>query len=671
MDKHNENYLKVILGLFSMTLMIYIGTTLFKKARVDFTEESLYTLSGGTKSILSKLDSPIKLKLYYSKTAANKGTEGLRAFNNHYLYVQELLRQYVGNSRNNLTLDVIDPRPDTPEEEDALAYGLKKFNLTETERYFFGLVAENESGTEKIIEFFDPNQKDKLEYDLTKLIYTVLNPQKKNIGVISSMEVMTENLSPYMAQIMRMQGKAVNESWAVTKMLSEFYNVKKIEKDTKVITGVDSLVVIHPKGFSEETLFAIDQYVMKGGNLLVFVDPNAVSDRSAGMYGGTSSSPDAGFKKLMDKWGVELKENTYAGEKYLSGVGRFNPNMPAGRLLALLNCNENCTNEYKDNVTSGINNSTFVFPGVLETKEIEGIKHTPIMSTTAKGNSYTAMAYELNNPQALWNKFSEGSKPVVIAYKALGKYKTAFPDGVKNTETKDDKIKDSKTKKSSNKKGDETKEKVEVVKESVKESAVIVFSDVDFINDQFAFKNTFLGMAAANDNSTLFLNSVEALTGDVDLMSVRSKGRVNRSFDVINQIEFEAEKRTADKVKEINASIARFQAELNQLGKKANEGNIALLQNEGIRKKKELAKKIAVLKKELRAVKREGREKVEGIGKFFQYLNTLFVPFFVILFGVYYNRKRSRLMQGRRINKKSDDNTKQSTPLNNFEEVNA
>lgn len=671
MDKHNENYLKVILGLFSMTLMIYIGTTLFKKARVDFTEESLYTLSDGTKSILSKLDSPIKLKLYYSKTAANKGSEGLRAFNNHYLYVQELLRQYVGNSRNNLTLDVIDPRPDTPEEEDALAYGLKKFNLTETERYFFGLVAENESGTEKIIEFFDPNQKDKLEYDLTKLIYTVLNPQKKNIGVISSMEVMTENLSPYMAQIMRMQGKAVNESWAVTKMLSEFYNVKKIEKDTKAITGVDSLVVIHPKGFSEETLFAIDQYVMKGGNLLVFVDPNAVSDRSAGMYGGTSSSPDAGFKKLMDKWGVELKANTYAGDKFLSGVGRFNPNMPAGRLLALLNCNENCTNEYKDNVTSGINNSTFVFPGVLENKEIEGIKHTPIMSTTAKGNSYTAMGYELNNPQALWNKFSEGSKPVVIAFKALGKYKTAFPNGVKTTETKDDKKKDSKTKKSTNKKGDKAKEKVEVVKESAKESAVIVFSDVDFINDQFAFKSTFLGMAAANDNSTLFLNSVEALTGDVDLMSVRSKGSVNRSFDVINQIEFEAEKRTADKVKEINASIARFQAELNQLGKKANEGNIALLQNEGIRKKKELAKKIAVLKKELRAVKREGREKVEGIGKFFQYLNTLFVPFFVILFGVYYNRKRSRLMQGRRFNKKSDDNTKQSTRLNNFEEVNA
>lgn len=652
MDKHTENYLKVILSLFSMTLMIYIGSTLFKKARVDITEEGLYTLSEGTKSILSKLDAPIKLKLYYSKTAANKGTEGLRAFNNHYLYVQELLRQYASNSRNNITLEVIDPRPDTPEEEDAMAYGLKKFNLTETEKYFFGLVAENESGAEKIIEFFDPNLKDKLEYDLTKLIYTVLNPQKKNIGILSSIEVMNNELSPQMMQIMRMQGKPIEDSWIITRMLSDFYNVKKIEKDAKSISGLDSLVIIHPRGFSEETLFAIDQYLMKGGKLLVFADPNAVSDRSAGMYGGTSSSPDAGFKKLMDKWGINLKENSYAGDKYLSGVGRFNPNMPPARLLALLNCNEQCTNEYKDNITSGINNSTFVFPGVLETQKVEGVTHTPIMSTTAKGNSYTAMGYELGRPEALWNKFSEGSRPVVIAYKATGKFKSAYPDGIK---VKDDKEK-------------QKKEKIEVIKESLKENAVIVFSDVDFINDQFAFKKTFLGMAVANDNSTLFLNSVEALTGDVDLMSVRSKGRINRSFDVINQIEFEAEKRTADKVKEINASIARFQAELNQLGAKANEGNIALLQNEGVRKKKELAKKIAVLKKELRAVKREGREKVEGIGKFFQYLNTLFVPLVIIAFGIYYHRKRSKLMQGRRISKSENEESRQNS--GNLTEVN-
>ena len=624
MNKHKENYFKVILGLCSMTLMIYIATTVFKRARVDFTEEGLYTLSQGTVAILAKLDAPIKLKLYYSKTAANKGTEGLRSFNNHYLYVSELLRQYVDNSRNNLSLEVIDPRPDTPEEEDAMVYGLKKFHLTETEKYFFGLVAENESGNEKIIEFFDPGQKDKLEYEITKLIYTVLNPQKKNIGVISSIAgVLTEDVSPYMAQIMRMQGKRAGQSWLVTRMLKEFYNLKEIKEDAESISGVDALVVIHPKGFSDKTLFAIDQYVMKGGNLLVFVDPNAVSDQGLTPRNiGNSASPDVNFAKLMEKWGIEAKPNTFAGDKYLSGTGRVSIGRPAERLLAIVNCNENCTNDYKDTITSGVNAATFIFPGVLNKKAVKGVEYFPIMSTTDKGNSYTAIGYELNNPGVLWSKFREGSSPVVLAYKVLGKFASAFP------------------------------EKKKAITSSEKKSAIIVFSDVDFIADRFAFRDTFLGPAVANGNSTLFLNGVEALTGDLNLMSVRSKGRINRSFDVINQIEFEAERNTANKVKEINASISRFQAELSQLGRRANEGNIAILQNEGIQKKKELAKKIAVLKRELRLVKRKGREKIERIGKFFQFLNTLLVPALITGLGIYYNKRRNKLIRGKRPNDK-------------------
>ncbi|MCY4643799.1 MAG: GldG family protein [Bacteriovoracales bacterium] len=635
MSKRTQNYLKVFLALFSMVLMIYIGGALLKRAKVDFTQEGLYTLSPGTKSILSKIDSPLKLKLYYSKTAANKGTEALRAFNNYYIYVQELLRQYVSHSRNNLSLDLIDPRPDTPEEEEAGVYGLKKFNITETESYFFGLVAENESGTEKVIEFFDPSAKDRLEYELTKLIYTVLNPRKKSIGILSSLGVVAEDVNPYMAQIMRMQGKPVSESWMVVKMLKELYDVKKIDLKGDSIAGIDALVVIHPRGLPQETLFAIDQYLIKGGRLLVFVDPNALSDRSsqmAAMYGGggPSFSPDASFKKLMDKWGIEMKIGTYAGDKYLSGVGRFGQGQMPSRLLALLNCDARCTSPYRDAVTAGIDRSLFILPGVLTKREMKGLTHTPILSTTEKGNGYTAASHEINNPARLFEKFSEGTSPVVIAYRVVGEFETAFPAGV---------VPDPKDKKKK-KKG-----KTPIIKKSQKESAVIVFSDVDFISDQFAFKNTFFGPALANGNSTLFLNGVEALTGDVDLMSVRSKGKINRSFDVINRIELEAEKKTADKVKEINASITRFQGELNRLGSQANEGNIALLQNEGLRKKKELAKKVAALKRELRMVKRVGREKIERIGKFFQYLNTLFVPLLLIGFGFYYSRKRSRITQ--------------------------
>jgi|GEM_PF-344702 len=626
MKNVNENYLKVSLCLLSMTFVLYIGSTLFKRAKLDFTEEGLYTLAAGTKSLLSKMDSSIKLKLYYSKTAANKGSEGLRTFNNHYNYVRELVSEFVARSNNQITFEVVDPRPDTPEEEDAIAYGLKQFQLTDTERYFFGLVAENESGSEKTIEFFDPGQKDKLEYQIAKLIHTVQNPQKKTIGILSSLDVIKEGMNPYMAQIMRLQGKPVEDSWTTLKMAEEFYTVRKIEKDTDQIVGVDTLAVIHPKDFPEKTLFAIDQFLMKGGKLLVFVDPNAVVGASGNPYGGPSASPDASFAKLMDKWGIELKKDEFVGDKYLSGVGRYSPNQPPSRMLGLLNCNQECTQKFDEPMVAGLSQLTFVFPGKLEVKEKDGIMASAFISTTEKGNVYRASGFELNNPPALWSNFSEGSEPVPLAYKLSGTFESAFPDGIKATE------KDQGTK----------KEKNEVLKRSAKKSAIVVFPDVDFIADQFAFKKSFLGLALANNNSTLFLNTLESLSGDADLMSIRSKGSINRSFDVIEKIEFEAEKKTANKVGQINTSISKFEAELNQLGKQANEGNIAVLQNEGLKKKKELAKKIALLKKELREAKREGREKVEAFGKFFQYINTLFVPALVIVFGFWYSRRRRR-----------------------------
>lgn len=619
MSKISEGYLKSLLGILSMIFMVYIGSTLLKGARLDLTEENLYTLSDGTKNILQKLDSPIILKLFYSKEAANKGTEGLRDFNNYFRYVQTLLEQYKENSRNNIKLQVIDPRPDTEDEEDAIAYGLKKFNLTETERYFFGLVAENESGSEKIIEFFDPNEKDRLEYDLTKLIYSTLNPQKKNIGVISSLDVIGEELSPYMEQIMRLQGKPGSNTWGSIKALKEFYNVGKIKNDASEISGIDILVVIHPKDFSEKTIYAIDQFLLNGGNMIVFVDPTAISDQSNS--GGLSISPGTEFNKLFKSWGVELEKETYIGDRYLSGVGQFSPSQPPGRLIALLNCNQQCREENKSTISSGINNLTFVFPGNLKINEKEGLENEVLLTTSKKGNTYKASSYELMNPRALWNKFTEGSERVPIAYRLSGIFKSTF----------DKKIEDDKNKSSD-----------QHIREGDGNSSVIIIPDVDMLADQFAFKRTFLGIAPANDNIAFLLNSIDALSGDIDLMSVRSKERVNRSFDVVDRIEFEAEKKTQDKVKDIQASISRFQSELTQLGRKATNDNITVIKTEGIRKKKDLAKKIALLKKDLRLVKKDGREKVESLGKVLQTINTLLIPILVVVIGLFYSRFRKR-----------------------------
>ena len=306
MKRQTGNYFVVTLSAIIMVLTVYIGSSWLKRFKVDMTEEKLYTLSNGSKDILKKLNTPLTLKLYYSKTSANKGTEGLRIFNNYFFYVKDLLEEYVAHSRNNLRLQVIDPRPDTKEEEEASTYGLKKFQLTETEKYFFGLVVENNVGTEKIIEFFDPGQQENLEYEVTRLIYSVINPRKKSVGILSSLPILNDKMTPYMAQLMRMQGKAPQESWIITKLMQEFYDVKNIEPDTEKISGLDILMIAHPKNLSEKTLWAIDQYVLGGGKVLLFVDPSSIVDNviSKARAGAEKKS---NLKKLMTKWGVELE----------------------------------------------------------------------------------------------------------------------------------------------------------------------------------------------------------------------------------------------------------------------------------------------------------------------------------------------------------------------------
>lgn len=617
--------LDVLFICLIIVFSIHIGSKMSQRIKLDVTEESLYTLSDGTKKVLGSISRPMKIKLYYSKTAANKGTEGLRAFNNYFLYVKDLLAEFVAYSRNNLSLEVIDPRPDTKEEQDALTAGLRKYDLTETEKYFFGLVIENDDGRKKIIEFFDPKKQERIEYEIIKLIYSTINPRKKIIGVYSSLPVLKKDLNPYMAQMMRFQGKEVESSWLFMGLLKELYTVKSIEEKAFSLKGLDILVLIHPKEITDKNLFEIDQFLLKGGKLAIFVDPHSLADRSAkkGIVSTQGGGAGSTLNRLMKTWGVEMNAGEFAGDKYLSGIGRTHPQSPPSRLLQVINCSQICSSLYKEQISAGLNRAVFVFPGALKIIEKKkGLMHYPIVGTTDKGNIYKAAPYELANSRALMEKFKEGTRPVLMGLKLVGKFQSSFPQGID--------VEDVKSKK-------KKKKKLTGLTLSQRESAVVVFSDVDFITDRFSFQKSMFGPAPANDNSTLAFNAIESLVGSKDLMKIRSRGKFNRSFDVIDQIEFKAKNNTAKKVAQIQGSIRRYRTEIQKLGSFANQGNLQLIRSEGLRKRKELTKKIASLKGELRDVRREGREKVEIIGKRLQYLNTLLIPLLLIIIGTIVN----------------------------------
>jgi ABC-type uncharacterized transport system involved in gliding motility auxiliary subunit len=222
--------IRAIIGAFFVLLITFCAISICqnigKALKFDVTEQKLYTLSDGTRAILAKLHQPIKAKLYYAKTAALKGPDQIKYFNNYYEVVRALLEEYAVAAEGMIDLQVIDPRPFSEDELQALRYGLTRFPITEEENFFFGLVVQTQFGVEKVIKFFSPDRQNFVEYDISYLIDTAITRQKKRIGIMSSLPVMGDDVSPYMARMMRMQGQELKPPWTFVQQLRRQYEVK-------------------------------------------------------------------------------------------------------------------------------------------------------------------------------------------------------------------------------------------------------------------------------------------------------------------------------------------------------------------------------------------------------------------------------------------------------------
>ena len=562
--------IRAILGAGFVLVIVFsaisICQSIGKPLKLDITDQKLYTLSDGTKAILAKLNQPIRARLYYAKTAALKGPDQIRFFNNYYEFVRALLEEYVTVSNGMVELEVIDPRPFTDDEEQALKYGLRRFPITQEESFFFGLVVQTQFGVEKVIPFFSPDRQNFLEYDISYLIDTAVTRQKKKIGIMSSLPVMGDDVTGYMAQMMMRQGQQPKPAWTFVEHLRKQYEVKTVATDVNDINDVDILLVIHPKGLPEKTLFAIDQYVLKGGRTIVCVDPHCFSDRppQMQMQMQLQHSSASELDSLLRTWGLEMPANTFAGDRSLALKAKPREE----NLIGLLGLVPGCFND--DNViTAELNQVTVFFSGVLrefadsnEAPESKaGIKRTPLLTTTSGGNTFSiSNPYELMilDASILMDKFVDGVKPVTMGYLLTGRLKSSFPDGIKvDSESPDPNDPNETLTKT---------RQVTGLKEAEEDCAGVVFADVDFISDMLAYRDYFgFGKAAVGDNSTLLLNTIDDLSGSSELVSIRSRGNFKRPFTVVDEIERKSEAETAEEVDKINLQIAVFQSKLQSI----------------------------------------------------------------------------------------------------------
>jgi ABC-type uncharacterized transport system involved in gliding motility auxiliary subunit len=622
-----------------------------KGLKIDVTKQRLYTLCDGTKAILAKLNQPITMKLYYAKTAALKGPDQIRYFNNYYEFVKSLLEEYVAASGGMVKLEVIDPRPYSDDEVAALRYGIKRFPITEEENFFFGLVVQTQFGVEKTIPVFSPNRQNFVEYDISYLIDTAITRQKKRIGILSSLPMMGDEMSPYMLRLMQLQGQQPRQPWAFVEQLRQQYEVKDIPTDVNKIEDVDILLVIHPKDFSEQTLFSIDQFVVGGGRTIVCVDPYCIADlpRQPPMQMRGEHNPSSELNKLLVNWGLEMPKDTFAGDRTLALKAALRADEKPQKIIGFLGMTPECFNH--DNViTAQLNQVSFVFSGVLrevvmDQQEIKerNIQRTPLVETTAKGNSWTVdsqVELMVLDTEAIMKKFTDGTEPVKMAYLVTGRFKSAFPKGI------DIEVEAPADANEPNAPPKKNKEHIAGLPEAKDNCAVVVFADVDFLSDMIAYRNTFFGTLIVGDNSALAMNAIDDLSGSSELISIRSRGNFRRPFEKVDKIEAQAEVQTSEEEAKINAEIAGFENELQSILASAKQGEEEIIGSSILQKKNGLELKIRQAKKQLQQIKKTRLQRIEGLGNRLRNFNMLTAPAIIlviaILLGIQRNVRKRR-----------------------------
>ena len=622
----------LVITFSTITIFQHIG----KRIKVDITDQKIYTLSEGTKNILGKLNQPIKVRLYYAETAARKGPDQIRFFNNYYNFVRELLEEYESAAKGMIDLEVIDPKAFSEEEAQALRYGLKRFPITEEDNFFFGLAIQTPFGIEKTIPFFSPDRQNFVEYDISHLIDTAATRQKRKIGILSSLPVMGDDVTGYMAFLMQQQGQQPKPAWGIVSQLKQEYEVTKIEPDLDEIKDIDILIVIHPKKLSDKTLFSIDQFVLKGGRTIVCVDPYCLSDppNQQQMQMGVPPNMSSDLNVLLNKWTLDVPENTFAGDKLLAQKANISSGR-AEKVIGFLQLTRaaNCFNT-KTVATSNLNNVNVLFAGVINEIPLpEGspeIARIPIVKTTPFGNSWKIDSpFELMRPNAsaLMSKFTEGDKPVVMGYRVTGKFQSAFPDGIEVAAPVKEKAK-----------ADEPMEektiKITGITKAEQDCIVMVFSDVDFITDRFAYRDSLFGKSTVGDNSALLMNSVGELTGSTDLISIRSRGNFTRPFTRIDAIEAEAEKATEEKIAAINDDIKNFQNELRDIVQQAQQNDQEVMGSAILKKKRDVEAKIRLSEKQRNDIQKSRRQDIEELGSTLKCFCMLLTPAIILLIAV-------------------------------------
>lgn len=606
----------LVLVAIVLLAVLLISNALLRGARLDLTENRLYTLSPGTLEIVRGLDEPVQLYFFFSDQVSANLAQGqqLRTYANR---VRELLEEIAGKSGGKVSLRVIDPLPFSEEEDRASSFGLQPVPVSQAgDNLFFGLAGTNSTDGQAMIPFFQMDKEAFLEYDIAKLVHELGQVRKPVVGLFSSLP-MSGRFDPNTRQM--------PQPWVVLSELEQFVDVRTLDAGfSRIDDEIGVLVLVHPKELGESTLYAIDQFVLRGGRLLVFVDPLSEIDESgadpenptAAMFADKSSN----LARLFDAWGVDYDPGQVVLDARFAAQVSVQQGRPPVRHLGILALGSDALNS-AEAITGVLSTVNVSAAGAIGLREDSELTLVPLLQSSGEAMLTPADQLKfLPDPNQLFAGFQATGERYVLAGRLHGRFTTAFPDRA----------------------GDDHRS------ESEGEGNVVIVADTDLLSDRMWVQvQNFLGQRLLNafaNNGDLFVNAVDTLAGSSALIGIRGRAVSARPFTTVQEIQRGAEERFRATEQQLQEELRETERRLNELQTSSNEAGALILSDDQRRELERFRERQIEIRRELRQVRRQLDADIESLGTWLKFLNVWLLPVLLTLAvaGVVWLRRRRR-----------------------------
>jgi len=606
---------KFIYSLGSLVLLLVLFITismlsgsLLTGMRVDLTQNSLYTLSDGTRNILRELEEPVNLYLFFSDEASR----GLPQIRSYARRVDEMVEEFENQSAGKLIVHRVDPEPFSEEEDQAAAFGLQAVPVgAGSETLYLGIAGSNSLDDVQLMPFLQPSKEKFLEYDLAKMISSLGSPEKTTVGILSTLQM--DSGFDSATQSMR-------EAWVVYEQLGQLFDIETIDPSADLLPeNMDLLLLVHPKNLSDPMMYQLDQFVLGGGRLIAFLDPFAESDRGnpndpmAMMQAGSASN----LAPLLESWGVGFEADRVIGDLQY-GVGTSQ-----SRHIGILSVPADGLNA-EDVVSADLQAVNFSSTGWLAPLEGAGTRFETLVSSSENAAPLNVSRFRfLTDPAELMKGFNPSGDRYTLVARITGPVTAAFdpPDG--------------------------DSESADHLSESGESGiTVVLFADTDLLTDRlWVQKQPFLGqnlVSAFADNGTLVVNAADNMLGNRDLIGIRTRVSSSRPFDRVSQLQVEAERRYLATEERLQQELLDTERRLTELQGAKDENELLVLNEQQQLEIDRFMDRKLEIRKELRQVRHDLQRDIDRLGTRLKLANIALMPILVMIAALIYALKRRR-----------------------------